>query len=444
MRKIKKKFMIIILLIMLFASFILPKPSIATENAVTLYGTHVFGGLLLRSGVELKCIYIVYQKDGTEYPSYCLNEPLSGATLDFSYEVNTDTLITDMELWRTVVNGYPFKTLEELGCETKEEAYMATRHAIYCSIYDRDPDSYLSIGTAAGDRTLAAMKKIVNTARTSTETKPSATLTVDSHDSTWKIDSIDKNYVSKEFSVTAAAKVKDYTVNLSGDLIEGTKVADVQNREKSYFNGSDNFKILIPIKNLKKDGNFVININGNVATRPVIHGIPVANPQLQDTVITGVVYETGSGTKTEYYFSNSTKVRIIKKDQETKIPLQGVKFQILDENKNVVYSDLVTDENGTILVENLLPGKYYVQEMETLENYHVYDKLIEIELKLNEETTITVNNLHDEDVPKKEQYNSNLELEQERSEVDIKQEEININVKEETGNAAVKLPKTGM
>ena len=62
MRKIKKKFMIIILLIMLFASFILPKPSIATENAVTLYGTHVFGGLLLRSGVELKCIYIVYQK----------------------------------------------------------------------------------------------------------------------------------------------------------------------------------------------------------------------------------------------------------------------------------------------------------------------------------------------------------------------------------------------
>ena len=428
-----KKIIIILSLIMLLTSIILQTSSIATENTVTLYGTHVFGDLLSRNGEELRCIYIVYQKDGVEYPSYCLNEPLGGATLSFSYDVNTDNLITDAELWRTVVNGYPYKTPEELGCETKEEAYFATRHAIYCSIYDRDPNSYVSMGTPAGDRTLSAMKQIVNIARTSTETKPSSTIAIDSNNAMWTIDNIDKNYVSKEFSVTAGAPIKDYTINLSGNLVEGMKVTDLQNAEKNYFNASEKFKILIPIKNIKEDGNFIINVNGDVATKPVIHGIPVGDSSLQDTAITGLIYEAGVGVKTEYYFKNETKVKIIKQDQETKKPLKGVKFQILDENKNVVYSDLVTDEFGSIIVENLLPGKYYVQEMETLENYHVYDKLIEIELKLNEETTITVNNLHDEDIPKIEKQTSNLELEQERSEVEIKQEE-----------TVVKLPKTGM
>ena len=27
-----------------------------------------------------------------------------------------------MEIWRTIINGYPYKTPKELGCETKEEA----------------------------------------------------------------------------------------------------------------------------------------------------------------------------------------------------------------------------------------------------------------------------------------------------------------------------------
>ncbi len=444
MKKSKKKFIIIMLLIMILASIILPTTSIATENTVTLYGTHVFGDLLSRNGTELRCIYIVYNKDGVEYPSYCLNEPLAGATLNFSYEVNTDNLITDMELWRTVVNGYPYKTPEELGCQTKEEAYFATRHAIYCSIYDRDPDSYKSMGTAAGDRTLAALKQIVTEARNGTYTKPSSTITIDAKSSMWNIDSIDKNYVSKEFAVTAGATVKDYTVKLSGNLVEGIKVTDLKNEEKSYFSGSEEFKILIPIKNIKEDGNFSINVNGDVATKPVIHGIPVSDSSLQDTAITGLIYEAGAGAKTEYYFKNETKVKILKQDQETKKPLQGVKFQILDENKEVVYSGLVTDEFGSIVVENLLPGKYYVQETETLENYHVYDKLIEINLKLNEETTITVNNLHDEDIPKIEKQTSKIELEQERSEVEVKQEEIDVSVKEETSKLVVKLPKTGM
>ena len=92
---------------------------------------------------------------------------------------------------------------------------------------------------------------------------------------------------------------------------------------------------------------------------------------------------------------------------------------MLDENKQVIYTDLTTNKEGIITIENLLPGKYYIQEMETLENYEVYDKYIEIELKLNEETKVTVNNLQNEKIPEIEKINTELEVEQINSSKEI-------------------------
>mgnify|MGYP003310941065 CR=1 FL=1 len=128
MKKIKKKLgIILVTLLILLGSITFPKSSIAVGNTVELFATHRYGNLLIRNGIDLTTIYIVYEKDGVEYPSYCLNLELDGATEDFSYSVNTDSLITDMEIWRTVINGYPYKTVEELGCHTKEEAFLATK-----------------------------------------------------------------------------------------------------------------------------------------------------------------------------------------------------------------------------------------------------------------------------------------------------------------------------
>jgi len=458
MKKIRKKIAImLIILITLLASIIFPKPSMATGNSVELYATHRYGNLLVREGIDLTTIYIVYQKDGIEYPSYCLQLELDGATENFSYSVNTDSQITDMEIWRTVVNGYPYKTPEELGCATKEEAYLATRQAIYCAVYDRDPNSYGAIGGEAGARTLNAMKSIVNIARTSTEVKPSATLNITGSNAKWEIDTINSNYVSKEFTVTASAGIKNYTVALAGDVIEGTKIADINNVEKKEFTDGEKIKILIPIKNIQKDGNFIINVNGEVATKPVIFGLSPSST-LQNVALTGSIYETGSGSKTEYYFKNETKIEILKQNQETKAPLENVKFQILDENKKVIYADLSTNNQGIITVENLLPGKYYVQEMETLEGYEVYDKLIEVNLKLNEAIKITVNNLYNTDIQKIEKINTELEVEQTKTEIAIEQNNIkiqeveqNVEIKEQetqvkmaNNNTVVKLPKTGM
>ena len=424
MKKIKKIGVILILMIILLA-VIFPIVSNAAGNTITVYGKPRYNNLLIREGIDLTCIPLAYTKDGVEHPVYCLNLELEGATENFSYDVNIDNEITNMEIWRTIINGYPYKTPKELGCETKEEAYLATRQAVYCAVYGRDPNSYFS-----GDRTLNALKHIVNAARTSKETKPSSTLKINASNSAWKVDNINSNFVSKEFIVTAAAGISNYKIEVSGDLIEGMKITDLENTPKTEFKGKEKFKILIPIKNIEKDGTFTINVTGEVATKPILFGLS-EDRTLQNVAVTGNIYETGSGSKTEYYFENATKIIIYKQNQENKKALAGVNFQLLNQNKEVIYSNLKTNEEGKIIIENLLPGKYYIQEMETLEGYEVYDKLIEVDLKLNEETKITVNNLKNNEVVEVEKPKTELEVEQIKSEKKIERE-------------VIKLPKTGM
>lgn len=427
MKKIKKIGVILILMIILLA-VIFPIVSNAVGNTITVYGKPRYNNLLIREGIDLTCIPLAYTKDGVEHPVYCLNLELEGATENFSYNVNIDNEITNMEIWRTIINGYPYKTPKELGCETKEEAYLATRQAVYCAVYGRDPNSYFSGG--AGDRTLNALKHIVNVARTSKETKPSSTLKINASNSAWKVDNINSNFVSKEFTVTAAAGISSYKIEVLGDLIEEMKITDLENTPKTEFKGKEKFKILIPIKNIEKDGTFTINVTGEVATKPILFGLS-EDRTLQNVAVTGNIYETGSGSKTEYYFENATKIIIYKQNQENKKALAGVNFQLLNQNKEVIYSNLKTNEEGKIIIENLLPGKYYIQEMETLEGYEVYDKLIEVDLKLNEETKITVNNLKNNEVVEVEKPKTELEVEQIKSEKKIERE-------------VIKLPKTGM
>lgn len=434
MKRFKRIIPTILLMITILGGIFVPTISNATGNRTQISATHRFNNLLQRNGIDLTCIYVVHCLDEGG-PAYCLNLELDGATENFSYVVNIDNLITDMNIWRTIINGYPYKTPEELGCATKEEAYLATRQAVYCAVYNRDPESYSALGGEAGERTLNALKNIVYTARNSNETKPSSTINIKAVDNMWQVDEKDENYMSKKFIGMAEATIQDYKIKLSGDLVEGMKLTDINNVETDKFTDREIFKIMIPITNVEKDGKIEIQAYGKVATRPIYYGIS-ENPNLQNVAVSGGIYEDGTGSKTEYYFKNETKIVILKQDQETKKPLAGVKFQLLNGNKEAIYADLTTDENGTVTIENLLPGKYYIKELETQEGYEVYDKLIEVDAKLNEEIKVTVNNLANSEAPEIEKTNTELEVEQIKTQQEVKQEQTNY--------TKIKLPKTGM
>ena len=99
-----------------------------------------------------------------------------------------------------------------------------------------------------------------------------------------------------------------------------------------------------------------------------------------------------------------------------------------------------------------MPGKYYIREVETLEGYEMYEKVIEIDLRLNEETTVKVNNLHKDEIPENEKPKTELEVDQIKNNEEVKQDKTEeVKPPEKTSHTEIKtekevmkLPKTGM
>ena len=313
------------------------------------------------------------------------------------YTVSIQNAIQDVGLWRRIVNGYPYKTIQELGVVNKEEAFTATKQAIYCYIHGNNPDDYGAIGEA-GERTLNAMKKIISDAQNSSEIKISSTLTINKNDDEWKQDENEKNYLSKTYTISAGSTIEKYKITLTKENSQdlgGLKLTDTSNQERTEFSPNEKFKILIPIKNMTEAGSFNIQVEAKVKTKPVLYGT-APNSEYQDYALTAATYEDGIGRAQDEYAKNETKIIIIKKDQEEEIVLEGVEFELLNEKKETVYTGLKTNSEGKIVLENLIPGVYYLRETKAIDGYQANDEDIKLKIELNEEIMITVNNIKEE------------------------------------------------
>lgn len=366
-------------------------------DSVNLYSIGECGELLTYKGIPVKVSYIEYTQNGVHYPAYCMDKTKPGAEMG-AYTVAIHDLIKDVGLWKRIVNGYPYKTIEELGVANKEEAFTATKQAVYCYIHGNNPNDYGAIGEA-GKRTLNAMYKIISNAENSNEAKISSTITINKNSSEWKQDEQEKKYLSKTYKIEAGAEIEKYKITITkenGQDLGGIKLTDEKNNEKAEFEPNEKFKIMVPIKNMTERGSFNLKVEAKIKTKPVLYGV-APNSGYQDYALTTAVYEDGVGNAKDEYNKNETKITIVKKDQEDGKRIEGVEFEILNKNKEIVYSNLKTNKEGKILVENLIPGKYYLKETKTIDGYELYEELIEVDVELNQEVTVTVNNQRKED-----------------------------------------------
>ena len=368
-------------------------------------------------GVEVQ----VYKKDGVEYPVYCLNKGKKGVEAGFEYTVDVNQLISNQKVWRAIINGYPFKTPAELGCNNMQEAYAATKMAVYDAMYNYDLSKFtIYKDLDSHRRCVKAIKKIITNARKSTETKIAATLNIKPEQNSWVVDKIDKQYVSKTYSVQASAVNKKYTIALSSSSDARFKITDVKNIEKTEFDTTEKFKVLIPIVDLEKSGEFTLTAKSDLKTMPIFYG-ESPNPDWQNYAVTVGEYEMADTSIKQTYQENKTQIEIQKQDGDTKIPLKNGTFNLLDKNKQILYSELTTNDQGVIEVKHLLPGIYYLEEIKAPDGYYGYEDLIQIEVKLNQKTVVKVDNYK----------------EQEEKPSEDPQEETEISVGEK------KLPKTG-
>lgn len=435
-----RKIIVITLLLIIFASAFYNSFAfeIGTKDLVSLGQCEVY---LKQGDGDKHTAYVVYRKDGKNYPAYCIDPDLDGIGMHGvgDYSVNVNSKFTDEKIWRAIINGYPYKSLQELGVACEQEAFTATKFAIYTVMYGYDTTIYRAADSDAGRRTYNAMVQIVNAAKNSTEKiEKDIKIELEPENDKWNIDSINKNCISKTYSIITQMNQGEYDVSIvEGVLPKDSKIVDLNNNEKTKFAINEKFKIIMPITNLLEDGKFKIKIKSNFETKPILYGRTTI-PGTQNYALTGTSFEDSTCIYNETYSKNITKINVIKQDGENENRLKGVKFNLLDDNKNILKENLVTDENGEIMLDNMIPGKYYLKEIETLTEYNLYTDLIEINLGLNEEVKAVVNNL-----PK---IITKLDKNIETIEVSSKLEESTYNeVKKESSinKTTKKLPVTG-
>lgn len=391
LKKISKTALIVMLLLAIDVSLVLNCVQATDLTKEKIYEIDYCEKVLRYQGIPRGSVYVVYEHNGKEYPAYCINPERIGVGETDSYDVNVNGYITDVMLWRIITNGYPYKSPEELGVANNKEAYLATKQAIYCYLDNRNVNEYSGIGEA-GARTLNALKQIWNNAQNSTETKISNVVDIVPVTSEWTQDNLNPEYISKTYKIEPPASITDYNIKIQGEkLPKDIIIADTNNNIKEVFMSYEQFKILIPINKLKNDGSFEIYAETKMNTKPILYGVSPSD-DLQNYALTTFSYEDAKGTYIEEYQKNEAQIKILKREKDTKKPLEGVEFQLLNSDKKVIYQSLITDKNGEIIIKHIEPGTYYLKEARTLEGYIFYDENIKIDINLNEQVNIIVNN----------------------------------------------------
>lgn len=377
--------------------------AVDTGESVLLYPTEKMDYIGVEYwGQDLTIYHTVYAKNGKEYPAYCVDYAHKGITDERKYNVKiTEEYINEnnipskrLAVWRVIQNGYPFKIIEGLN---NYEAYAATKLAVFYVLEDwNEHEDKIVYKNEEGKKVIEGMYKILESAKNSGKVPTNTVINLSKED--WHIDEIDNKYLSTKIKLNSQTTISEFSVTLDGLVPEDTIITDLKNNKLEKFKNCKEFKVLIPLEKLTNEGEFTIKVQANVNSYPMYLGEPEISGVQSYVLTAGITKQEGTKELIQYP-KNKTKLILEKQDLEGNI-LPGVKFNILDSNKNIIFENLQTDELGIIEINNIIPGTYYIQEIETIEGYEINSELIEITLELNEEKNVVITN---EKIPKPEE-----------------------------------------
>ena len=331
------------------------------------------------------CSIVGFYENDIFHPAYCMNKELPGAESG-SYNVNIKEILNNPKVWRVVSNGYPYKTPEEMGLEDEKDAFAVTKFAIYCVLgqskleyYSADPNDVV------GQKMLEELKRLVEIGNNEEYDMNIINLSLE------KVGELieDNGVYVQEYKVNSNIKIQSYKIlNLNG-FPEGCYVANRNNMLQNEFFDNENFKIMIPINQVKENIDGKIEIIGKYENYPIFYGEAPENKQ--DYILTYDKYGDVSKIFDINLSFNNSKIKVIKIDEDSEKKLKSVKFELKSEDEKYVKAK-ITDSNGMICFENLFPGKYILKEIETIEDYEINEEEFCFELAYNMEKEIIVTN----------------------------------------------------
>ena len=333
--------------------------------------------------------FVTYQKDGVEYPAYCLNKEYPGVGEYDGYTVDIDAVLDNVQIWRTIINGYPYKTPAELGVENKYDAFVATKQAVYSILYGYDPATRYRGGDERGTKIANAVVNLVNIGRYGNQTPSDGTITMRTSGSLYE----EGNYWVQKFNVSSSVDMASYTVTSTANLPEGAIITNGSGTQTNSFAGSESLYLKIPKSSMNKDiSNAIINVQGKCKTYPVFYGKTRINAT-QNYAVTYDPFGDGVGRATLNVKTNTGKIQINKTDSDTSKPIQGVTFQLTKADGTVV-ANATTNSNGIATFSGLYQGNYKLTEISTNDNYVINKATFDVNVEYNKSTTQNITNDH--------------------------------------------------
>ena len=145
--KLKRMFKKVIVLFIAITMFnILPVFAQEPGNVyIEKIGEHV--SYLEYDGKAIRHYLTGYNENGNAYMAYCINPTLPGVGEIGAYSAEIKGQIEDPKIVRIIQNGYPYKTPSQLGLNSDDEAYYATKCALWAYLRGINVNEYIALNS---------------------------------------------------------------------------------------------------------------------------------------------------------------------------------------------------------------------------------------------------------------------------------------------------------
>ena len=356
-----------------------------------------------------------------EVPAYCVNPNIEGVPqtvgVGESIKYLANERSSDPKVVGIISNGYPHRSLGELGLENKYLAYYATKMALWCYLLPNWNINNLKVApglTGAelerGQKILAAAKDIYKRGTTyNYMLEPRMTATPDKSVA-YPVTVDGREYKQQVFTIWSETWVYDYDVAVSfadpSTVPEGTRIVDENNRDITAVTTQPTgdgyggkFKVLYPADSIEgESGSVQLSLTADVAQYAAMYAVCQEKDKygdLQNYIcdldnsrhmeLAAVSSYTGSGEPDP----DETALKIVKLEEGTKIPLEGAVFSVYDPEGRKVGS-FSTGPDGTVIIPLTLEGHYTVTE-EIPPQYHLLpeERTQHADVEYNKTATLT-------------------------------------------------------
>lgn len=410
----KKRFLTI-LLAMVMAFSILPTASLAADSVEDALGEiDIYNGgeelsYLMINGRVRTLIYTYYnfvnsRGETKEIPAYCVNPNITGVPqtvgVGESIEYLAEEKTSDPKVLGIVANGYPTRSLKELGLENKYQGYYATKMALWCYLLSnwdinnlKVNSSLSSVELQRAQKMLAAVKDIYARGTAWNELlAPEVTCTPD-RPTAYEVTIDGKQYKQQVFTFWSKTWVCDYAVEVfftdPGSVPQGTRIVDMNNRDittittKGIGNGyAGQFKVLYPLESVDgESGNVQLSFRTDVYKYAVYYAVCAEKDKygnIQNYVVdtdptTGMDLSTFSSYADQPVEEFDTGLRILKYETGTEIPISGCRFEVIGPDGDSV-GTFVTNGDGRIEIPLNKSGNYTVIERESASHHIISEE----------------------------------------------------------------------